>query len=438
VRPAPGASLETAPQGDDQLVTVARTSSSGVSFETLISDGPNRVCETRRAGSDQQLRAVGHAQPTILRGSSDWDRLVYAFQATEGYEQGRETPEGEDVPTIPMDDPDLAVTRFITVPAGTVAAGDDLRYVATIVNKGGPVLDGDVVVVEQTLPPGTSVRSCAPSSACQRTPDGIRVEVPAADFEDELTVTVVVKVAPSVRAGTRLESTVRTGLADLGGPIDCDREISCRAHDDVEANEATVTVKVLADDDDGCPPGSYIIRGTSGPDVLIGTSGNDCILGGDGDDTLVGNGGDDVLAGGKGRDILQGGPGNDRLLGGDGDDQLDGGDGDDVLDGGEGNDQLNGGRGDDCLDGGPGYDSCTGGAGGDRFLACESQSALGSFPAEGLGGTLGFEGDPALTELARHPIAGAELEEVHARPEGPDGHGRGHALFDVEVQAQEE
>jgi len=82
-----------------------------------------------------------------------------------------------------------------------------------------------------------------------------------------------------------------------------------------------------------------------------------------GSDILVGGHGDDVLCGLGGADILIGGPGDDRLVGGAGADLLVGGPGDDVLEGGAGKDLLLGGPGTDHLDGGPGLDLCVAGEG---------------------------------------------------------------------------
>ena len=152
-------------------------------------------------------------------------------------------------------------------------------------------------------------------------------------------------------------------------------------------------------------PGSDLIRGTSGPDVIVrgdkkdliyGLSGGDRICG-DGIDDIRGNGGDDqlfgganvdVVAGGNGNDFIDGGKPSDALKGGKGLDTIEGRGEDDLLRGGEkkdiirgqggdddlrgesGNDKLRGGKGDDSLNGGAGSDDCDQGPGSGPVVNC--------------------------------------------------------------------
>ncbi|MEJ2563016.1 MAG: ExeM/NucH family extracellular endonuclease [Anaerolineales bacterium] len=102
----------------------------------------------------------------------------------------------------------------------------------------------------------------------------------------------------------------------------------------------------------------FLIRGTSGDDVIVGTDGDDLILGGAGNDIVCGLGGNDLLLGQKGDDQLFGGAGYDLLVGGLGDD---------LIDAGADRDLLNGGH---------GYDVCLGGSGRDRAVLCEEKQDI--------------------------------------------------------------
>jgi Tol biopolymer transport system component len=93
--------------------------------------------------------------------------------------------------------------------------------------------------------------------------------------------------------------------------------------------------------------GTWVIRGTPGPDLICfekvssaiyGLGGNDSIYAGAGDDIVYGGTGNDIILGGRGNDVLRGGPGNDYLEGDDGNDRLIGGPGRDSLNGGPGTD----------------------------------------------------------------------------------------------------
>ncbi|MEV8633159.1 PQQ-dependent sugar dehydrogenase [Streptosporangium sp. NPDC051023] len=90
----------------------------------------------------------------------------------------------------------------------------------------------------------------------------------------------------------------------------------------------TATVTGTARDD--------VLRGTTGPDVIVGLAGRDTVRGLGGDDVVCGGEGNDTLLGEGGNDVLYGGPGRDDLNGGAGDDTLHGRRGEDVFNGGPG------------------------------------------------------------------------------------------------------
>ncbi len=102
----------------------------------------------------------------------------------------------------------------------------------------------------------------------------------------------------------------------------------------------------------------FMIRGTSGDDVIVGTNGDNLVFGGKGNDLVCGLGGNDLLLGQKGDDALFGGAGYDLLIGGLGND---------LIDAGPDADLLNGGHGDDV---------CLGGSGKDRAIRCEEQQDI--------------------------------------------------------------
>ncbi len=118
--------------------------------------------------------------------------------------------------------------------------------------------------------------------------------------------------------------------------------------------------------------GSWLIKGTSGPDLICfekfsttiqAGAGDDSIYAGRGDNVIDGGPGDDIILGGRGNDVFQGGSGNDYLEDDEGNDKLYGGPGDDIINGGPGNDYLfdqGPDSGSDGLFAGPGTDVCVG------------------------------------------------------------------------------
>ena len=138
-------------------------------------------------------------------------------------------------------------------------------------------------------------------------------------------------------------------------------------------------------------PYAGLLRGTTGPDVMVGTDGADVLRGSAGDDLLCGLSGDDELRGDNGNDTLYGGPGDDDLLAGSGDDRAWGGPGDDVFRGAAGDDRAWGETGNDRLLGNGGRDTLHGGDGDDRLEGGGGDDTLrgeaGQDDARGGGGT---------------------------------------------------
>jgi hypothetical protein len=390
VRPRfPGGALNTEPLGDDGRFEFTSPLDPVVGpRETWITDGPDRTCNTPAAPGDDQLRPVNHRQERFLVGFSDWDRLLYAFQATIRHDEGSEIPPADDTqiwPPSPL--PRSAIAEFTAEPSPSVPAGALLTYRAQLVNRDLFTVPSTAVEVE--LPTGTRFVSCTLSSAaspnrpCAAEGQRVRGEIGPMGTRptDIFTLTVVTSVDPALPAGTVLTAMAFLGPGAGGACVQNQDDIDCS--DNVA--DVTVTVGTGGAGDAACPTGSNVVRGTAGDDVLVGTGGADCLLGAGGRDTLIGGGGDDllvggdgddrleggdgedVLQGGAGLDVLLGGPGQDRLEGGDGNDQLDGGDGDDVVQGGAGLDVLAGGQGQDRLDGGASDDQLAGGVGDDTL-----------------------------------------------------------------------
>ena len=123
-------------------------------------------------------------------------------------------------------------------------------------------------------------------------------------------------------------------------------------------------------------PGSVVLIGGAGNDLLRGGSHSDRLVGQDGDDTLEGLAGNDRIFGGRGADQLDGGDGDDFLRGQHEADSISGGSGNDTLNGEAGDDSLYGGDGDDVLRGGSGNDHAAGEAGADRVYGQSGTDAL--------------------------------------------------------------
>ena len=123
-------------------------------------------------------------------------------------------------------------------------------------------------------------------------------------------------------------------------------------------------------------PGSVVLIGGAGNDLLRGGSHIDRLIGEDGDDTLEGLGGNDRIFGGRGADQLDGGDGDDFLRGQQEADLIYGGSGNDTLNGEGGNDSLYGGDGNDVVRGGSGNDHAAGEAGADRVFGQSGLDAL--------------------------------------------------------------
>jgi Ca2+-binding RTX toxin-like protein len=135
-------------------------------------------------------------------------------------------------------------------------------------------------------------------------------------------------------------------------------------------------------------PGSVVLLGGAGHDLLRGGHFFDRLVGQEGNDTLEGLGGDDRIFGGIGEDRLDGGLGDDFLRGHDDADRISGGAGNDTLNGEAGDDSLYGGDGDDVIRGGMGNDHAAGEAGFDRVFAQAGYDSLCSDDDDLLVGTI--------------------------------------------------
>lgn len=109
----------------------------------------------------------------------------------------------------------------------------------------------------------------------------------------------------------------------------------------------------------------------------LGTAAADSFTGGGATDRYAGGAGDDTINGMSGNDTLYGEGGNDTLYGSYGDDVLGGDAGDDQLLGQNGNDQLFGSGGNDALSGGDGADLLYGGGGDDVLAGGAHSDTLG-------------------------------------------------------------
>ncbi|MBE2315350.1 hypothetical protein DVA67_005145 [Solirubrobacter sp. CPCC 204708] len=140
-----------------------------------------------------------------------------------------------------------------------------------------------------------------------------------------------------------------------------------------------------AGENDQIAPGTEILYGGSGPDVLRAPLGGGVIIHShDGADVIEGSDGNESLNGGPGNDVIRARGGRDWLTGDAGDDQLDAGAGPDTTYAGDGNDRL---------DGGAGRDELHGERGTDVLLARD-----GERDAVGCGGP--FDGDRATIDTA--------------------------------------
>lgn len=161
------------------------------------------------------------------------------------------------------------------------------------------------------------------------------------------------------RVGTAIASAVALGAGLLG--VAAGSGTAAAGTNDVAAPAAasvSAPLEGLSSDGKRCfgkkptkgvtrgadPDGDFdrIIRGTSGPDVIIGTDGDDLILGRGGNDRICSKDGADDVGGGKDDDRIDAGPGDDLAVG---DANLDSGDvrrpaGNDRILGGPGNDLL--------------------------------------------------------------------------------------------------
>lgn len=133
-------------------------------------------------------------------------------------------------------------------------------------------------------------------------------------------------------------------------------------------------------------PGTAVVYGTNGDDVIVGTGGAEHIFGLGGNDTICGNGGADTLYGGNGNDtivlsgnggVVYGGDDGDRIKALGADTWIYGGNGDDEVTGGDEVASYFGGDGNDTIAVGTGPSTVSGGAGDDTLSTTGSATLWG-------------------------------------------------------------
>jgi len=128
--------LSTMAVGDDRVVG------------TNIADGPDLVCNSTAAMSDEQKRPVGSVNPTTdLEGAEDWLQLVYSpvtvVGRPDGVTFGASGSGLEATPEILQNARDSLGEQLAPLPTaqiafdGSVEPGEELRYTVTFRNDGG-------------------------------------------------------------------------------------------------------------------------------------------------------------------------------------------------------------------------------------------------------------------------------------------------------------
>jgi uncharacterized repeat protein (TIGR01451 family) len=152
VSPGVNGVLDSVPIGDDRI------------NNNIITDGPNRTCETAKAPmtDDVQSTAVGSTppQPNPLNSFDDWDAInpqVFGFATASGSGTSDIEPEADsDTLKQARENIGLITTPLVSLsetgPA-TAKPGDQLTYVMTATNTGrGPATSA---VLQATNPDGT-------------------------------------------------------------------------------------------------------------------------------------------------------------------------------------------------------------------------------------------------------------------------------------------
>lgn len=131
---------------------------------SVISDGPNRTCETTSLPADRQVRPVGDVQPKILADFNDWANLQYSFQETSAFEQGVHTSRAN---TIEIDYPAFVRTVLADLAlniAGPPQATTGSQVTYTLTTRNLHPDQARQVLVEDVLPAGLSFVSCLATS----------------------------------------------------------------------------------------------------------------------------------------------------------------------------------------------------------------------------------------------------------------------------------
>ena len=269
--------------------------------------------------------------------------------------------EGIEYPTaLGFDSADIVIT-----PAGDIIVNNgrlarfsadgawDESFGRLIMNNYGlvPQADGDLVMVNENLGPGTVGPQFVRLQGADGGPDG-RITFSAG----------LVTIAAS-QAGETMSAMIGADEMDDVITVAVWSTTIGRVYDAAEVDRVTIL---------GGGGNDLIIAkvGTRIRSSLSGGDGSDTIVGGRGEESISGNAGWDKLYGEGGNDRVAGNGGRDEVRGQDADDRLYGGDLGDWIVGGAGNDTLRGEAGDDFLyaDGG-GSDFMHGDAGDDIFNA---------------------------------------------------------------------
>jgi len=462
--------MQTVPSGDDLL-----------QFQ-LISDGPNRTCETTiAAGSDDTgpfdtARSPGSEQVSQLTGYNDWTSLFYQFRGSSDFANGVHLTV-PDLPELTADQAEkdrlAAVVADVTVTIESIGAGSTTKYRVTMLNHGPAAAASPTVNV--LLPTGLSFASCSAVSVGSCTLGGtlgvftLETLGLGASAQAEFTVqpacgftgpiVTVARVTTSSRdpnlndneasvsstnpssapVFTRVPPTVNTSQChnvSLGTAYATD---SCGGTVTITNNAPatyplgrTVVTWTATNALGASTTATQVVNTSFGDDatccpaglhIIQGTSNNDVLNGTTGADCILGKGGQDRINGGGGDDVISGGEGDDIIDGSSGNDRIYGGNGQDTLTGSDGNDLLEGNGGDDQLHGNAGDDVLRGGQGQDKLYGDEANDSLygedGSDTLDGGNGNDWLEGGASSADICTGGTGTNQFVSCENRPDAP-------------------
>ncbi|HYH59131.1 MAG TPA: choice-of-anchor Q domain-containing protein [Thermoleophilaceae bacterium] len=204
---------------------------------------------------------------------------------------------------------DLATT--LTASRSSVPSGDDITFVAKVVNGGLDAAPG--TELDATVPAGATLVLAEPSSG---TCTGAHCELGTLPVGGSVSVTLVVRAPATGPFSTSVAASSANPDPNSGNN---------------GASRATAVVPTPV-----TGPCAIRTAGTPSADVLRGGAAGDRLLGRGGNDKLFGRGGDDCLSGAGGKDRLNGGAGDDDLVGGKKKDRFVAGGGDDSVNSADG------------------------------------------------------------------------------------------------------